>query len=282
MTSDGYQTFNFQDRKAFSAKYQYAISPKRAITAFSSVVDLHSNTPDQKGSTRAQLQQFGNNFLMTDDPTSPLYYKFDFYHIPTHFEYTRDQADLGRGWSIDNKTYTMRYYNKQNFNSTDRDHRDERDRQTQQLLEGGATSFRSRTCRTVAYSAPGCGRNTRRPIAIRRRPIRARGSMPRCRTSTRCSSRRRCSRMRNTSCRLRRTAASRLASSSPTTNRTSRSLPTTARPSGTSMARRSSSTLSNITRWLPSIDAHYLVQSDWSVYGQYGKGRTFRRRASST
>src|SRR5262249_20015865 len=25
--------------------------------------------------------------------------------------------------------------------------------------------------------------------------------------------------------------------------------------------------------WLPSIDAHYLVQPYWSVYGQYGKGQ---------
>ncbi len=118
MTSDGYQTFNFQDRKAFSAKYQYAISPNVQLTGFSSVVDLHSNTPDQKGSTRAQLQQFGNNFLLTDNPTSPLYYKFDFYHIPTNFEYAGLKANLGHGWAIDNKTYTMRYYNKQNFNST--------------------------------------------------------------------------------------------------------------------------------------------------------------------
>jgi iron complex outermembrane receptor protein len=27
------------------------------------------------------------------------------------------------------------------------------------------------------------------------------------------------------------------------------------------------------TTWLPSIDAHYLVQPYWSVYGQYGKGQ---------
>ena len=47
---------------------------------------LTSNTPNQKGSTRAQVQQFGDNFLMTDDPASPLYYKFNFYSIPTDFE----------------------------------------------------------------------------------------------------------------------------------------------------------------------------------------------------
>ncbi|HEX7798226.1 MAG TPA: TonB-dependent receptor [Vicinamibacterales bacterium] len=118
MTSDGYQTFNFQDRKAFSAKYQYNVSQNVQLTGFSSVVDLHANTPNQKGSTRAQLQQFGNNFLMNDDPTSPLYYKFNFYHVPTNFEYAGVKANLGHGWSIDDKVYTMRYHNKQNYNST--------------------------------------------------------------------------------------------------------------------------------------------------------------------
>ncbi|MBS1817871.1 MAG: TonB-dependent receptor [Acidobacteria bacterium] len=118
MTSDGYQTFNVQDRKAFQAKYQYAITDAVSVTAFTSVMDLHSNTPNQKGATRAQIAQNGDNFLMKDDPTSPLYYKFNFYHVPTNFEYVGVKANLGHGWSIDNKTYGMRYRNKQNYNST--------------------------------------------------------------------------------------------------------------------------------------------------------------------
>ena len=111
-----YQTFNFQDRKAFSAKYQVSLSDDTVFTAFSSVMQLNSNTPNQKGSTRAQIQQFGDNFLMSGDPTSPLYYKFNFYSIPTHFEYAGVKTNLGHGWSLDDKVYTMRYYNKQNYN----------------------------------------------------------------------------------------------------------------------------------------------------------------------
>jgi iron complex outermembrane receptor protein len=116
MRADGYQTFNFQQRDAFSAKYMYQASENTSLTAFSSIMHLKSNTPNQKGSTRAQVQQFGDDFLMTDDPNSPLYYKFNFYSIPTDFEYVGVRTFLGRGWSIDNKTYTMRYYNKQNYN----------------------------------------------------------------------------------------------------------------------------------------------------------------------
>ena len=116
MRADGYQTFNFQKRDAFSVKYQYQISDNTSLSAFSSIMHLTSNTPNQKGPTRAQTQKFGDNFLMTDDPTSPLYYKFNFYSIPTDFEYFGVRTLLGKGWSIDNKTYTMRYNNKQNYN----------------------------------------------------------------------------------------------------------------------------------------------------------------------
>jgi hypothetical protein len=116
MRSDGYQTFNFQQRDAFSAKYSYQASANTSVTAFSSIMHLKSHTPNQKGATRQQIEQFGDNFLMTDNPASPLYYKFNFYSIPTDFEYVGVRTLVGGGWSIDNKTYTMRYHNKQNYN----------------------------------------------------------------------------------------------------------------------------------------------------------------------
>ena len=116
MRSDGYQTFNRQQRDAFSAKYSYQAGSDTSLTAFTSVMHLKSNTPNQKGATRAQVAQFGDNFLMTDNPASPLYYKYNFYSIPTDFEYVGIRTLLGHGWSIDDKAYTMRYYNKQNYN----------------------------------------------------------------------------------------------------------------------------------------------------------------------
>ena len=118
MQSDGYQTYNRQLRYGGSAKYQYKISDKTILSAFTGIVDLSSNTPNQKGPTRAQVAQFGNNFLLSKDPTSPLYYRFSFYHIPTDFEYVGITSNLGHGWTIDDKGYTYRYYNKQNYNGT--------------------------------------------------------------------------------------------------------------------------------------------------------------------
>jgi len=118
MTSDGYQTYNAQERNAFMGKLRYNVNDRLMLTAFSGIIDLHSNTPNQKGPTRAQVQQFGDNFLMTGDPASPLYYGYNFYHVPTDFEYVGTRADLGRGWTLDDKVYTYAYYNNQNFNST--------------------------------------------------------------------------------------------------------------------------------------------------------------------
>jgi iron complex outermembrane receptor protein len=116
MRSDGYQTYNDQKRDAFSAKYQYTFGNNTTLTGFSSIMKLHSNTPDQKGATRAQIQQYGDNFLMTGDPGSPIYYGYNFYNIPTNFEYFGVRSTLGGGWTIDDKVYTMRYYNHQQFN----------------------------------------------------------------------------------------------------------------------------------------------------------------------
>lgn len=117
LTSDGYQTYNNQSRWAGSAKYQYKFSPKAVLTAFTGVVDLASNTPNVKGPTRAQVAQFGDNYLLNNNPNDPLYYKFNFYQIPTDFEYVGLNTELGHGWRLDNKAYSNRYYNHQQYNN---------------------------------------------------------------------------------------------------------------------------------------------------------------------
>lgn len=118
MTSDGYQTFNFQNRNAGSVKYRYKFSDKTVLTAFGGLLLLKANTPNAKGPTRAQVAQFGNNFLLTNDPASALYYKFYSYRVPTDFEYVDVNSQLGHGWIIDVKPYTYRYYNAQFYNNS--------------------------------------------------------------------------------------------------------------------------------------------------------------------
>jgi iron complex outermembrane receptor protein len=117
MSSDGYQTYNDQHRKGFSAKYLWAISPTTSLTAFTGLIQYNSNTPNQKGATRAQIAQYGDNYLNSGSPTDPNYYGYNLYSIPTNFEYVGYRTDLGHGWVIDDKVYTMYYYNHQQYNS---------------------------------------------------------------------------------------------------------------------------------------------------------------------
>ncbi|WP_263410524.1 TonB-dependent receptor [Terriglobus tenax] len=119
MDSDGYQTFNYQTRNAGALKYQFKFSENKVLTGFASVLWLDSNTPNIKGPTRAQVAQFGDNYLLQNtDPTQANYYKYNFYHVPTDFEYVGYKQQLGHGWSLDTKPYTYSYNNKQNYAAT--------------------------------------------------------------------------------------------------------------------------------------------------------------------
>ena len=118
LESSGYQTFNKQKRDAGSLKYQFKINDKTTLTIFGGLIDLWTNTPNFNGPTRAQVALYGDNFLLSGDPTSPTYYGINYYHVQTDFEYIGLKTELGRGWKLDFKPYTYRYWNKQNYNST--------------------------------------------------------------------------------------------------------------------------------------------------------------------
>jgi iron complex outermembrane receptor protein len=118
LRSDGYQTYNYQKRDAGSLKYQYKINEKTTLSIFGGILDLWTNTPNQKGATRAQVAQFGDNYLLSGDPNRPDYFRLNYYHVATDFEYIGLNTDLGHGWRLDNKACTYRYWNKQNYNGT--------------------------------------------------------------------------------------------------------------------------------------------------------------------
>jgi iron complex outermembrane receptor protein len=117
LSSDGYQTYNYQDRWAGSAKYQFKATDRTLITAYTGVVDVAANTPNVKGPTRAQVAQYGDNYLMNNIPGDPLYYLYNFYQIPTDFEYLGLNHDFRSGWLYENKAYSNSYYNHQQYNN---------------------------------------------------------------------------------------------------------------------------------------------------------------------
>ena len=134
MSSDGYQTFNYQRRSAGELKALYKFSPTFSLTGFSGVVRLDANTPNFNA-TRCQmygvsatgayscniagtntLMPFtgaGLNFYLTDnsDPYNWLNYQYNHYHIPTDFEYIGVHKEFARGVTLDVKPYTYDYDN---------------------------------------------------------------------------------------------------------------------------------------------------------------------------
>jgi iron complex outermembrane receptor protein len=130
MTSDGYQTYNNQQRDAGYAKAQHRFNDTTTLSLYGGVVDIWNNTPNNTNPTRAQVAQFGVNYLMNNCPTGgfagtgctpgiaagapdPYYYGYNTYHVQTDFEYADFNSLFGNGWNLDNKAYTTRYWNKQ-------------------------------------------------------------------------------------------------------------------------------------------------------------------------
>ena len=119
LLSDGYQTYNRQKRVAGYGKYQYRVSDRSSLTLYGGLVDIWTNTPKTTNPTRAQVAEYGDNYLLDGTPflangtPDPYYYGYDFYHVQTDFEYAAYTADLGNGWKFDTKLYTTRYWNKQ-------------------------------------------------------------------------------------------------------------------------------------------------------------------------
>jgi iron complex outermembrane recepter protein len=111
--ADGYLSYVALKRNAFQTKWQYRVTPKTTITAYTALGELHSNTPDTGSATRAQIAAHGDQYLLVNDPTQGNYKGYNYYHIPSDFDYLGLTSELGHGWLIDTKGYAYRYYNKQ-------------------------------------------------------------------------------------------------------------------------------------------------------------------------
>ena len=123
LLSNGYETFNYQHRDGGSGKYQYRFNDRTTLTLFGSEIVFWAHTPDKSSPTRAQIAEYGDNFLLqSNEFTSPgvynpLFYGFARYHVQSDFEYAGYDSYLGRGWVLNAKVYTNRYWNKEDSQS---------------------------------------------------------------------------------------------------------------------------------------------------------------------
>jgi iron complex outermembrane receptor protein len=115
LTSDGFQTWNAQMRSAGDIKVEYRFNDEKILTGYSGVGLLDTNTPNIKGPTRTQYLAQYNYLLQNTDPTAANYAGYNYYHIPSDFEYVGFIMPLGHGWHVDTKQYTYSYYNQQNY-----------------------------------------------------------------------------------------------------------------------------------------------------------------------
>jgi len=140
LQSNGYQTFNFQTRNAGDIQFQYKLSPKTTITGFSAVIWLDANTPNFNA-TRCQMYGpsttntnttcvasatdstllpytgAGINFLNANNSDSVDYldYQYNYYHVPTDFEYVGLHTERAHGFVFDFKPYTYNYDNSEKY-----------------------------------------------------------------------------------------------------------------------------------------------------------------------
>ena len=141
MQSHGFQTLNNQNQNAGDIKFEYRFSNKTVITGYSGVIWVDANTPNFSA-TRCQMYGVsatnaysctlaggpgglypytgaGINFLLTNN-SDPLLYldtQYNFYHVPTDFEYVGVHKELGHNFILDFKGYTYDYDNSEKYSN---------------------------------------------------------------------------------------------------------------------------------------------------------------------
>ncbi|MGA1982170.1 MAG: TonB-dependent receptor [Acidobacteriaceae bacterium] len=134
LQSNGYQTFNYQTYNAGDIQVQYKLSDHTTLTGFSGVIWVDANTPNINA-TRCQMYGAqsgytctgsllpyagsGLNFLMVNnaDPLNYFDYQYNYYHVPTDFEYVGVHSEWGKGWTLDIKPYTYNYDNSEKYSN---------------------------------------------------------------------------------------------------------------------------------------------------------------------
>jgi iron complex outermembrane receptor protein len=141
MQSHGWQSLNNQNQNAGDIKVEYKLSPKTVITGYSGVIWVDANTPNFSA-TRCQMYGVsatgaysctvsakvtallpytgaGVNFLLTNN-SDPLLYldtQYNYYHVPTDFEYVGVHKEFAHNFVLDIKPYTYNYDNSEKYSN---------------------------------------------------------------------------------------------------------------------------------------------------------------------
>ncbi len=108
LNSDGYLTNEGQNRKNLFLKVVQPLSASTTLAFVSMYNFVHQNI--SLGATASQIAAKGPNWGLSRDPTQQNYFGYNYDHITTDFEYLDLASDLGNGWNLDAKLYTYAYY----------------------------------------------------------------------------------------------------------------------------------------------------------------------------
>ncbi|WP_407275254.1 TonB-dependent receptor [Halothiobacillus sp. DCM-1] len=105
-STDGALTYAGQKRQNLVVKSETPIGDNTVLTLFAMYNKIHQNVP--LGATLAQIQKYGSNYGLNNDPTSQAYYGYNYDELASDLEYM-DIKSLLNSWTLDNKLYSYGY-----------------------------------------------------------------------------------------------------------------------------------------------------------------------------
>ena len=105
-SSDGYLTYSGQRRQNVFAKVVQPIADNTTLTFVGMYNNINQYVPI--GATRAQINKYGPNYGLSNNPDSQNYYRYNRDKINTYMGYVGLHSAFD-GWTIDNKLYTLAY-----------------------------------------------------------------------------------------------------------------------------------------------------------------------------
>ncbi len=112
----GYLTGTATERRNVFAKVEAPLGDSTLVTFVTNADNARTHTP--YGATLAQIQTYGPNYALNENPRSQNFTGLDVDVYTTDFEYARVKSDLGNGFILDNTTYTDAY-NKRGVRGSD-------------------------------------------------------------------------------------------------------------------------------------------------------------------
>lgn len=108
MTSNGYLTNAHLQRKSAYFKLLRPVGDSTVVSLTAMYNRLHQNFA--VGATKAQIDKYGANYGMSNDPTKQNYYGYNFDDITTYFTALGIDTQLTNGLKMSNKLYTYGYF----------------------------------------------------------------------------------------------------------------------------------------------------------------------------